>query len=108
MRIGEDPWQEDFKINAAQASHLGRIARECHARRFHRVKRRSVTLGNRTLKGAHVARHTLLTISPQILDSRILSCRDCESERRQSRFLGKDSLRRPQRPSFLKPAEARF
>ncbi len=42
VQIGEDPWQEEFKINAAQASHLGRIARECDANRFHRFKGRIV------------------------------------------------------------------
>jgi hypothetical protein len=41
--IRENPWREGGpKINAAQASHLGRIARECDASRFRRVKRRIV------------------------------------------------------------------
>jgi hypothetical protein len=34
--------KKNFKINAAQASHLGRIARERDANRFHHVKRRIV------------------------------------------------------------------
>jgi hypothetical protein len=54
VRIGEDPWQEEFKINAAQASHLGRIARECDANRFHRIKRRMVNSEDRTPERAHV------------------------------------------------------
>jgi|HubBroStandDraft_6_1064221.scaffolds.fasta_scaffold2393704_1 hypothetical protein len=41
--IRENSWREGGpKINAAQASHLGRIARECDASRFRRVKRRIV------------------------------------------------------------------
>ena len=41
--IRENSWREGGpKINAAQASHLGRIARECDASRFQRVKRRIV------------------------------------------------------------------
>jgi hypothetical protein len=67
------------KINAAQASHLGRIARECDVYRFHRVKRRNVTPGNRTPEGAYVHRHTLKTINPQILDLPILIRCDCGS-----------------------------
>ncbi len=50
----------------------------------------------------------LQAINPQTLDLQILPCCDCESGRRQSCFLGKDSLRRPQRPSFLKRAKAHF
>ena len=67
------------KINAAQASHLGRIARECDVYRSHRVKRRNVKPGNRTPEGAYVYRYTLKTIDPQILDSQILICSDCGS-----------------------------
>jgi hypothetical protein len=51
--------------NAAQASHLGRIARECDVYRLHRVKRRNVEPGNRTPEGAYVHRHTLNTINLQ-------------------------------------------
>ena len=41
--IRENSWREGGpKINAAQASHPGRIARECDAGRFQRVKRRIV------------------------------------------------------------------
>ena len=41
--IRENLWREGGpKINAAQASHLGRIARECDASRFQRIKRRIV------------------------------------------------------------------
>jgi hypothetical protein len=67
------------KINAAQASHLGRIARECDVSGFHRAKRRNVKPGNRTPEGAYVYRHTLETINPQIQDSQILIACDCGS-----------------------------
>jgi hypothetical protein len=42
------------KINAAQASHPSRIACECDAGRFHRIKRRIVNSDNRIPEGTLV------------------------------------------------------
>ncbi len=96
------------KINAVQASHLDRIARERDANRFHRVKRRIVNSEDRAPERAHILLvHPAGNPSANTRFADIGLRRLCK-RRRQSSFLGKDSLRRPQRPSFLEQRRSAF
>jgi len=99
VRIGEDPWQEDFKINAAQASHLGRIARECCACSTPHQAARCALAKPRSRRNARFWR-TLQATHPRTLVLRISTRSDCEASSVSPTFK-EDRLRRPQRPSFL-------